>query len=75
MIAEPESLGRSLVRHQRLRLSNVWAYFKFLGFSLLLDDHGVFQSMRVVKRIQLGPKAPGWLEGRVRDGESRQYLF
>ena len=74
MIAEPESLGRSLVRHQRLRLSNVWAYFKFLGFSLLLDDHGVFQSMRVLKRIRLGlfdvPKGPGVARPR-----RRRYLF
>ena len=77
MIAEPESLEETLVRHQRLRLSNVWAYFKFLGFSLLLDDHGVFQSMRVVKRIQLGLfdvlKGPG-VVGRARP-RRRRYLF
>ena len=74
MVAEPESLGWSLVRHQRFQLSNVCAYFKFLGFSLLLDDHGVFQSMRVVKRIQLGlfdvRKGSGEWEGRVRDGNA-----
>ena len=72
MVAEPGSLGRSLACHQRLRLSSIWAYFKFLGFSLLLDDHGVFQSMRVVKRIQLGlfdvRKGSGEWEGRVHCG-------
>ena len=78
MISEPESLVLSLVCHQRLWLSyDVWAYFKFLGFSLLLDDLGVFQSMRVMKRIQLGlfdvPKGPGVGE-RARP-RRRRYLF
>ena len=42
-------------------------------FSLLLDDHGMFQSMRVLKRIRLRlfdvRKGPGRWEGRVRGGD------
>ena len=71
MVAEPGSLGWSLVRHQRLRLSNVCAYFKFHFFSLLLDDHGIFKSMRVMKRIRLRlfdvRKGSGRWEEHVRD--------
>ena len=68
MIAEPESLGRSLVRHQRLRL-----YVRISEFSPLLDDHGVFQSMRDMRHIYLRlfdvRKGPGRWEGRVRRGD------
>ena len=65
--------GASLVCHERLQLSNVCAYFKSLGFSLLLDDHGMFQSMRVVKRIQLGlfgiRRGSRRREGRIHNGD------
>ena len=51
--------------------------FQVSRFSLLLDDHRVFQSMRVVKRIQLGlfdvPKGPG-VVGRAHP-QRRRYLF
>ena len=62
---------------KRLQLSNVCAYFKFLVFSLLLDDHKIFQSMRVMKHIHLRffdvRKDPGWWEGRIRYGHDICY--
>ena len=52
-------------------------YVRISELSPLLDDHGVFQSMRVVKRIQLGlfdvPKGPG-VVGRAHP-RRRRYLF
>ena len=50
MVAEPESLGLSLVRHQRIRLPTDVCISEF---SPLLDDHRMLQSVRVMKHIHL----------------------
>ena len=48
-------------------------YVRISEFSPLLDDHGMFQSMRVMKHIHLrlfdGRKGLGRWEGRVRGGD------
>ena len=74
MVAGPVSLEWSTVRHQRLRLSNVCAYFLILA---LLDDHRMFQSMSVTIRIRLRifdvAQRPG-VVGRARL-RRRRHLF
>ena len=48
-------------------------YVRISEFSLLLDDHGMFQSMQVTKcsylRVFDVPKGPGGWEGRIRGGD------
>ena len=53
------------------------AYVRISEFSQLLDDHGMFRSIRVINDIHLHLfgmcKGPGWREGRVRCGNDFCY--